>query len=251
MENNGTKQILCKKCGGKFPNGELGKGNEKTGFVHVNCPILLPEYDYASIYPNHKTLSSSQALLYEKDPAKFYTKYVLGVREPSSVPMLVGSIFSALHHNRKFDFRTALAECKAPKHIPDLFARVIARFPIVPAEIAIVVKHGKWKFRATPDGLVESNCLIIENKTGETEWTQERLNFDDQITFQAWTFWKKVGVIPNRILLNWVNTKRNCRKEITTLKTTRSVKALKMFEKRIDAIVQNIEAGNWTNPIYG
>lgn len=210
----------------------------------------LPEYDRKSIYPNKKVLSSSQVLLYEKDPASFYTCYELGAVGEKSIPMLVGSVFAALHEMRNFDHRAVLAEIGAPKHIPDLFERVIKHFPVVPAEQALLAPLGKWKIRVTLDGLLLDQWTIIENKTGEKQWNKERVNFDDQLTIQAWAFWKVHGVIPKQILLNWVNTKKNCTKELHTFKTTRSVKAVKMFERRIEAVIAGIEAQNWTQPLY-
>ena len=211
----------------------------------------VPEYDFKSLYPYTKTLSSSQIILYEQDPAAFYTEYVLGVRRPASTAMMVGSIFSELHRDRSFDFKTALTEAKAIKRIADLFEMVIRQFPVVPAEIELFGEHKGWKVRATLDGFVESEYTIIENKTGQVEWTQERTNFSDQITIQAWCHWKKYSILPRRILLNWVNTAARAQRPLTTYKTSRSVKALRMFEARLDAVIAGIEAENWTVPIYG
>lgn len=212
--------------------------------------VLLPEYDRKSIYPNHKVLSSSQVLLYERDPAAFYTNYELGVGGDKSIPMQIGSIFSALHEHRDLDYKTALAECGAPRHIPELFEKVIGRFPIIPAEVIFLAPVGRWKIRVTLDGYVDKTCTIVENKTGEKLWNRHRVEADDQLTIQAWAHWKLKGVIPKQILLNWINTKKNARKDLETFKTTRSVKAVKMFERRIEAVIAGIEAGNWTKPLY-
>ncbi len=211
---------------------------------------VLPEYDTKSIYPNKKALSSSQVLLYEKDPSEFYLRYELGVGGEKSVPMLVGSVFSALHEHRDFDYKTVLAEIGAPKHIPDLFATVIPRFPVVPAEQVFNAKFGKWNIRVTLDGYVEDQCTIIENKTGQMRWDKQRANTDEQLTMQAWAHWKIKGVIPKQILLNWVNTQKTCTKQLQTFKTTRSVSAVKNFERRLEVIIAGIEAKNWTKPLY-
>lgn len=217
----------------------------------METKITIPEYDFKSLYPYTKTLSSSQILLYEEDPAAFYTEYVLGVRRAESVAMKTGSIFSELHRNREYDFKTALAQAGAPKRVAELFARVIAHFPVVPAEVALVADVGNgWKVRATLDGYVESEFVIIENKTGQREWTQERVNFSDQITCQSFVHWKLKGVTPKRILLNWVNTAASAKQPLVSFKTSRTSKALQMFERRVEAVIAGIEAGNWTQPIY-
>ncbi len=210
---------------------------------------MIPAYDFKSLYPYTKTLSSSQVLLYAEDPAAFYTEYVLGVRREASVAMMVGSIFSELHCDRKYDFKAALAEAKAPKRIAELFENVIKKFPKVPAEVVMICKHNGWKFRATLDGYVHEEHIDIENKTGQVEWTQERTNFSQQITFQAWCKWKRDGIVFKKILLNWVSTKPRPQKVLSTFKTSRTVKALKQFENIIDLVIEGIEAENWTVPI--
>ena len=213
----------------------------------------LPSYDFASLYPNTKTLSSSQFLCYEKDPKDFYVKYVLGANKTKSVAMSIGSIFSALYADRQIDFRKLLQEAGAPKRIADLFEQVIKRFPMLKngnAEFPMICEHNGWKFRATLDGFVEEYHTIIENKTGQVEWTQERANFTDQITFQAWTHWKKYKIPPRKILVNWVNTKANANKPVHSFNTSRSIKNLKMFERRVDVVLENLEAGNFTKQIY-
>ena len=207
-------------------------------------------YDFKSIYPNHKTISSSQFLLYEEDPQRFYLEYVLGARRKASKAMMIGSIFSALYEDRKFNFREELLKIKAPKRIGDLFDDVIKKFPIVPAEIPLKCKVGKWTLRATLDGFLEDYSTIIENKTGQVDWTQERADFSDQITFQAFVHWKKYGIPPKKIILNWVSTSSRSTQKIISFKTSRTIRMLKVFEGRIDRVIENLEVENFTQNIY-
>ncbi len=208
----------------------------------------LPEYNFKELYPNKKMLSSSQMLNYEEDVKKFYLEYCLGAKQESSTAMKVGSIFSALYENRDFDFISALAEIKAIRRYADLFERVIKVFPIVPAEIPLKCKYKKWTFRATLDGL--SGETIIENKTGQIEWTQERADFSDQITFQSWVYWKKYNKVPKVTLLNWIDLRARARINPVCFKTYRKARQLKVFEQRVDRVIENIEAGNFTRNIY-
>lgn len=211
--------------------------------------IVLPEYNWQELYPYTNILSSSQVLKYLEDPQAFYTEYVLGVKNEPSTPMLIGSIFSELYRDRAFPCREALAQVKAPKRLAETFEAAIRRLPVVPAEVPVIAHHRKWKFRATLDGYVASEYTIIENKTGQTLWDQERVNFNKQLTFQAWCHWKKYGIIPKRIQLNWVNTSAKSTTLLMSFKTTRSVKGLRQFENLIDLAVDGIEAGNFTTPI--
>lgn len=217
---------------------------------------MPPAYDLKTIYPNQKRLSSSQALGYEKSPPEFYTEYVLGVRRPTSVPMHIGSIFSELYRDRSYEARKALAYVKAPARIADLFERVIVAMPVVESEVALIATLNGWGIRATLDGFDDASDMIIENKTGGATleypngWTQERVNFNDQITLQAWVFWKLKGRLPRKIQLNWVDTRANAVNPLHTFKTSRSVKALKLFERRLECIIENVEAQNWTQYLY-
>lgn len=211
---------------------------------------LTPEYNSKELYPHFKMLSSSQFLMYEKDPKDFYIRYQLGADDKHSIAMQVGSIFSELHRDRAFDHKAALASIKAPRRLAGLFESAIKAMPVIPAEVKLVCKLGKWKFRATLDGYVQDSYTIVENKTGKLGWNQERVDFSDQLTFQAWVHWKKFGVIPKSIILNWVNTNSSSSCLVRTFKTTRSVKCLKMFERRVEAVISSLEAGNFTNKIY-
>jgi len=224
----------------------------------MTTELTLPEYDSKSLYPYTKTLSSSQFLLYEKDPPAFYIEYVLGVRRTQNVKMLAGSAFSYLYQFRDFPITQFLVGKKVPSgsRLGGLFERVIKQLPVTPAEVVQVCEFKGWRFRATLDGYVYDQLTIIENKTGGATmahpdgWTQERVNFDDQLTFQAWVHWHLVNVIPKRILLNWVDTRPSSKKALHQFKTTRSTKNLQNFERRVEAVIAGIEAENWTKKVY-
>lgn len=225
--------------------------------IHKAFPLPplppLPEYDSKSIYPNEKALSSSQFLLYEKDPQAFWLKYALGARGDSSQAMDIGRIFSAAYADRSLPFAHYLEEagCK-PKFILQ-FGEALAKFPVLKGghpELPIWVSFNGWKFRATLDNYLDWDYLVVENKTGKMPWTQERVNFSDQITFQAWTHWKKHKVPPRKIVLNWWNTAVTSYVDIKSFNTSRTVRALKQFEERVEVVVENLEAHNFTRPIY-
>lgn len=213
----------------------------------------LPEYDSKSIYPNEKSLSSSQFLLYEKDPQAFWLKYALGTRGDQSKAMDIGRIFSAAYADRSLPYQRYLAEIGCRAKFINLFGEALSKFPVLKGskpELPLWVSFKGWKFRATLDNYLDWEYLVIENKTGQVEWTQERVNFSDQITFQAWVHWKKYKVPPRKIMLNWWNTKSTGSVDIRSFNTSRTVKALKMFEARVETVIANLEAHNFTRPIY-
>ena len=213
---------------------------------------LIPSYDSASIYPFCKCLSSSQFLLYESNPQEFFMRYELGVGGRMTPAMNLGRIFSACYQNRSLDAKAILSENGFAPRIIELFIAALACFPVQKygsPELPMRCEFNGWEFRATLDDYIEKTLTVIENKTGQTEWNQERVNFSDQITFQAWTHWKLKGIPPRKIILNWWNTK-NRNLDVRTFKTSRSLGCLRNFDKRVEVVVQNIEAKNFTNPLY-
>lgn len=213
----------------------------------------LPEYDSKSLYPNHKALSSSQFLLYEEDPQAFWLKYCLGVRHEGSQAMGIGRIFSAAYADRSLPFKPYLEEIGCTQRFINLFGDALARFPALKGgacEYEVWVEYRGWKFRATLDCYVPKFLMDVENKTGKMPWTQERVNFSDQLTFQAWAHWAKEGVPFRQIVLNWWDTSKTSSVQVSSFKTSRTIKSLKDFQARVDVVIDNLEAHNFTNPIY-
>jgi len=213
----------------------------------------LPEYDTKSLYPNEKALSSSQFALYEEDPQAFFLKYMLGAKGEPSQAMSIGRIFSAAYADRTLPFKPYLEEAGCSPKFINLFAEALAKFPVIKGgrpEHEIWVSYRGWKFRATLDCYVDWCFMDVENKTGKMPWTQERTNFSEQITFQAWTHWLKHKVPFRSITLNWWNTGIVSHVAIQSFKTSRSITALRAFQARVDVVIDNLEAHNFTNPIY-
>ena len=213
------------------------------------------EYNFKELYPNYKRLSSSQMLLYEKDPEAFFLEYTMGVRRESTNAMNFGKLFSAAYADRKYDWREGAKYLEIkPVRLYDLLERALKAMPELPkeqCEFQLRFKYNGWYMRITPDAVIQTQHDLIENKTGQVEWTQERANFDDQITLQAWGYWKKYGIQPRRIWLNWVDTSPKATKLIHTFKTTRSIKNLRNMDARVEVVIKGIEAENFTKNIYG
>lgn len=222
--------------------------------THPAFPLPpLPEYNTRDLYPNSKSLSSSQFLLYEEDPQAFWLKYVFAHKQQSSQAMDIGRIFSAAYADRTLNAKRYLEEIGCNIKFIRLFQDALARFPVLKdgiCEHEIWVTYRGWKFRATLDCYVPKHFMDVENKTGKMPWTQDRVNSSDQITFQAWCGWKKNGVPFKQIILNWWNTNITSHVDIRPFKTSRSITALKRFQERVDVVIDNLEAHNFTNPIY-
>lgn len=213
----------------------------------------LREYDTKSIYPNDKAMSSSQFLLYEEDPQAFWLKHVFGSKHEASQAMDIGRIFSAAYEDRNLPYKLYLEQIGCGAKFIALFGEALRKFPVIKGgrcEHELWASYRGWKFRATLDCYVDFYFMDIENKTGKMPWTQERVNFSDQLTFQAWVHWLKHKVPFKSMTLNWWNTGVTSSVQIQSFKTSRSIKALKAFQERVDVVIDNLEAHNFTNPIY-
>lgn len=185
-----------------------------------------------------------------KEPAEFYLEYKLGVTKARNDRMTLGSIFSACYQNRKIDPKEMLNYHRiTDNQLVSNFIEVLNRLPIQTnghPEYPMIAEYMGWKFRATLDDYVAQSRVIIENKTGQATWNQMRVDNDFQLTFQAWSHWKKTGELPSAIYLNWWNTK-NKRPTLKVFKTSRSISALKNFERLLTFAVKKIEADDFSD----
>jgi hypothetical protein len=213
---------------------------------------VMPEYDRHTLYPHRKALSSTQFLDYEHSPGEFYRRWILGVRGDPSIPMQIGRIFSALYADRTLDYRALLHEAGASARIGNLFAEAMQCFPVLQGgqpETPLYAQYGQWELRATLDDFVRRHYAIVENKTGTTVWDQARVNGNAQLTFQAFVHWKKYGLPPRTIIVNWVDCRPRATQRIHTFHTTRALRHLEQFEARVGTVIANLEAANFTRPV--
>lgn len=219
--------------------------------------VAVQEYDDQSIYPHFKCLSSSQFLAYEASPRDFFKEFgsfdlKVGAKRTASLPMWFGSLFSACYQDRTIDYPLLLKKKGYSQDVVDLFGFVLNRFPVIKnghPEYPLKCHFMGWDFRATLDDYIADTLTIIENKTGKQPWTQYRADTSDQITFQNWVHWKFTGKPSKVTILNWWNTGKKTA-DIRTFKTRRTVKQLEEFEKRVVTVVEHLDAGNFTNPLY-
>lgn len=204
------------------------------------------EYSIKDLYPFKNCISSTQFLDYEKSPQDFYVRWVLGVKQVENGAMKVGRIFSDLFADRKYDYQSALLDIKQSYYIP-IFKKAIRLFPELPkrqCEYELRPKFKGFQLRATLDG--KTPKMIIENKTGKTEWTQERADLSDQITFQAFCWYLKYKKPPEKIMLNWVDCRRkDPQQPVVTFYTHRNIEQLKYFGERVENVINNIKIENW------
>jgi len=210
-------------------------------------------YDSETIYPHKKCLSSSQVITYYENPARFFEEYEMGIKRNSSEAMFIGSVFSAMYADRKFDWKKSLKNYGVTNgRIYRALENAIKAFPVIPkrcCEFPLKCKYRKWGFRATLDGYWDKR-IDIENKTGNTVWTQERFDNSIQITFQYWVKWKKDGKLFDECQCNWVDLRASTSQLVNTFTTHRTLEQVLKMENIIDLVIDGIEEEDWSESNY-
>lgn len=202
--------------------------------------------------------SYSRLWKYLRDPAEYYRGYVLGMWDPPTDKMVLGSIFAEAFADPKFPLEKALIApqkfirgCPAGISFTPNYRRVIegvlaneSFLTCAPeeAEQAIYVEGPLCPLMGKFDGKRESIDLLIENKFG-TPWTEERAHTDDQVAFYSYIYWLKFNKIP-KVLLQTVDRESGRIKKYLVEKTEKDFDPLK---EKIELAYNGIQAKDWTH----
>lgn len=203
---------------------------------------LERQYNSDELYPNDRVISSSQFVSALKNPKRFYDQYILNKKE-YTLPMIIGVIFSEYYAGNESAV-SYLKDLEIQQEIIDRLIqakRYFMKCEEYEKEIRVAVNN--YTLRVTLDGYTKSSCVVVENKTGKTQWDKIRVEEDIQLDLQAWAIWRKEKKSP-QIYLNSVDLNKNAKKPIQSFKTKRSVAYLKKFEKEIIIpLINKIEDG--------
>ena len=188
-------------------------------------------------------LSWSQMNLWEKDPNLYYQVYCEGIENFRSKYLELGKRMATTLENGKSDDGDPMLE---------LMAVYMPSYPAKEFEI-------KVNFEGIPivgklDGFNKETLTIGEYKSGKN-WTQSMVDDTGQLTMYALLVWLKYKKLPAKILLHWAKTDEDMEGnlvltgDIKTFKTSRSLKDLILFSKRIKAAWAGICAlGEFNKP---
>ena len=172
-------------------------------------------------------LSWSQLSMWEKDPNLYYQVYIEGLDQFRTKYLELGKRMA-----------TGLENGFDEAHDP-LFETLIVFMPNYPKREFDI----KEKFEGIPlfgklDGWDGKTLTIGEYKTGK-KWTQSMADQTGQLNFYAFLVWFKYKKLPNKIYLHWTKTQEDEEGKLTltgdirTFKTTRTMKDIILFSKRI------------------
>ena len=165
--------------------------------------------------------------LWEKDPNLYYQVYCEGIDNFRSKYLELGKRMATTLENGKSDDGDPMLE---------LMAVYMPSYPAKEFEINAL-------FEGIPlvgklDGWNKETLTIGEYKSGK-KWTQSMADNTGQLTMYALLVWIKYKKLPTNIYLHWARTDEDMEGnliltgDIKTFKTSRSLKDLISFSKRI------------------
>lgn len=179
-----------------------------------------------------KYLSWSQFHLFEESPEKYKEVYLLGHFETNKYLELGKKMASMLEYDIIQD-----------DEVWEFVRQNLPAYPQREYEIRDTIDDipllGKL------DGFDPESCLIGEYKSGK-EWTQKKVDENEQLTFYSLLVWNRFHKLP-QIQLHWVRTEENenkdlfLTKDIKTFETQRTIKDFILLMPRIKRAWQGIQ----------
>lgn len=132
-------------------------------------------------------LSVSQVNLWEQDPIAYMKKYFLGIEDAPSPYLDFGKQFAkdiedyAAGEQRQFNF-------------PPQFLETTKIYPYV--EYKLEHDFDTFKFIGFIDNMSADNEIVIDFKTGQKAWTQQRLIDSLQMQVYSLIIWYQKNIIP-------------------------------------------------------
>jgi len=191
-------------------------------------------------------ISWSQFWLYQKSPREYFESYVLGLKPKPTRKMIFGSIFSEAYENRnnkRYNPYKVLQKEGFTSDYERVLKNALSQLPPIngeECERTFEIENEPLNLLGKFDGVIEDKNLIIENKTGAT-WTQQRADEAEQLTFYGLVYYLATGKNPKMIL----NSVRMSDGRVFSFKTSRTIKQLSDFKKKVDEIADKIKNNIW------
>ena len=189
--------------------------------------------------------SFSQYALYCRSPAEYFKRYVVGVEEPPTLPMILGKICHQAIEKPRLKWKAELIASGFTPNYATGIEKAVAALPKtgmrekkLEAPFPKFLHDGKpVKLIGYADGYHPN--LIHEWKTGRA-WNQQRVDESEQLTMYALIHRLTTGDIPKFVLahINLPNGK------VTLFQTKRTVRQIEQFRKeKLEPVMQLINRG--------
>ncbi len=187
---------------------------------------------------------SEQACYFERGQEEYYNRYILGISEPQSEPMIFGCIVHAILNDKNYNWKEEIK--KLNKKPQDSYIRVINK---IIREVPVCDKGELKLFTDTPNGFslfagidgVNNNEILTEYKTGASLWDQKRVDETEQITHYLLS-WKYANnpELPYRL----ISISSNNGKHIE-FRTHRTKQQIDDYEKKLISFKNELIKLNW------
>lgn len=194
---------------------------------------------------------SEVSCFYEYGEDAYFQRYILGISEPKTEPLIFGSTVHDVLADKNYDWKTEIKNLqKFPQATYErIIGRIIKEVPTFKEhEKKLYVDKGELNLFAGIDAIDDNH--IIEYKTGQAFWSQERADEHEQITHYIMCYEIETGKrLPCKLIsINSLNGKHKI------FETSRTDKQINEWYKKLINFkreLQNIkgEDGNswWNN----
>jgi len=143
---------------------------------------------------------SEMYCFYEYGKDEYYKRYILGIQESPTEPLIFGSIVHELLANPKYNWREEIK--KLMREPQDTYIRIIEKIiATVPCcerhEVKLFIKQPEFCLFAGIDGvdnkINKDVNFLTEYKTGQAIWIKERVNESEQITMYTLCWFLETG----------------------------------------------------------
>lgn len=186
-----------------------------------------------------REVSFSEFTSFQEGLAPYYNKYIMGIREPASRPMILGNIL----HGACLEKKSLTEELEKQYFTSDTIrvCKKILENPIWeevehPEHLLVVPE----KYQARIDDFHSNVPLIRDLKTGEQLWTQDRADQSTQLTFYAMVYFDLFGTIPELEIIS-ASTKSG---KVVVLKTQRDEFQIEALRYEVDNMIDFLKRHN-------
>ena len=188
--------------------------------------------------------SHSEFYLWNRDRQKYIDRYVKGIEEPKTRPMILGTIIHKTIEEPRYPW---LQEMKKEGFDYDeiyVVRKLLNKVKRPPkSEVTFTTKDEDLSLITIFDGLDKENKILYEYKTSKRDWTQYQVDTNTQLSFYAYVWQKLFHSYFSDIILFSLNTEKGT---IKTFHTTRGPKDIWDIKEKIEKTHQEMKsAGIW------
>jgi hypothetical protein len=186
-----------------------------------------------------KYFSHSEYYLWHKDKQKYYERYVLGIEEPKTPAMELGTLIHKCVEEPRYPWLQELRAKGYSYSEIEPIRKLMTKIKRPPESEVVMTVDG---LIGIFDGLDKQKKILYEFKTSRRDWTQFQVDTNSQLSFYAY-IWKKIfhGHFSDIVLYS-LNTERGT---IKTFRTNRGPADIKDIERRIKKTIKEIQAEGW------